>query len=310
MGQTDQKSLVPCQDPRSVKAAGGRPCFQSASAALQPVDLFGIDGAGSPAALHQPQALRQKREQHECGQYLRPAEAFACEESAHEETASVLPCRRTVRETSADERAKNDEPKKTSRPADADVATSQTRYGSSPRLTSSTLRAATALLPPSPFDDLGPEDISSDRMAFAPSGVLFSTFSLSGCSGSACALLFTTPGPTRACYGCRPAVELGLAIVALLPALLMSRIEHRPFGVLWSAAAPGFWQTVLVRRLWGFGSITILLLALHGANAFDFGGFALHGARALKFAVFWGRVLPDRRFLRRILHSRIYPVHV
>ena len=31
-----------------------------------------------------------------------------------------------------------------------------------------------------------------------------------------------------------------------------------------------------------------MLLALHGANAFDFGGLALHGVRVLKFAVFWG----------------------
>jgi uncharacterized protein len=83
-------------------------------------------------------------------------------------------------------------------------------------------------------------------------------------------------------------VELGLAIVALLPALLMSRIEHRPFAhyglPLRNAFGKLFWAGIL----WGFGSITILLLALHGANAFDFGGFALHGVRALKFAVFWG----------------------
>ena len=51
---------------------------------------------------------------------------------------------------------------------------------------------------------------------------------------------------------------------------------HRAFGKL-------FWYGAL----WGIGAITLLLLALHGAHAFDFGAFALHGARALKFAVFW-----------------------
>jgi len=67
--------------------------------ALETVDLFGIRVAGSPAALDQPQTLRQKSEQHECREDLWPAEAFAREESAHEETASVLPWQRTVRET-------------------------------------------------------------------------------------------------------------------------------------------------------------------------------------------------------------------
>jgi membrane protease YdiL (CAAX protease family) len=84
------------------------------------------------------------------------------------------------------------------------------------------------------------------------------------------------------------AVELGLAIVALLPALLMSRIEHRPFAHYGLPLRNPFGKLFWAGVLWGFGSITILLLALHGANAFDFGGLALHGMRALKFAVFWG----------------------
>ena len=62
---------------------GQCPVLPQRGSALQPVDLFGIYGAGLPATLHQPQALRQKREQHEGGQYLWPAKAFAREESAH-----------------------------------------------------------------------------------------------------------------------------------------------------------------------------------------------------------------------------------
>jgi CAAX protease family protein len=83
-------------------------------------------------------------------------------------------------------------------------------------------------------------------------------------------------------------VESGLVIVVLIPAVFMSRIEHRRFGdyglPLRQALGKLFWFGVL----WGFGSITVLLLALHGVHAFDFGGFVLHGARAAKFAVFWG----------------------
>ena len=35
-------------------------------------------------------------------------------------------------------------------------------------------------------------------------------------------------------------------------------------------------------------AITVLLFALHGAGALDFGRLALHGPRILKFAAFWG----------------------
>jgi uncharacterized protein len=84
------------------------------------------------------------------------------------------------------------------------------------------------------------------------------------------------------------AVELGLAIIAVIPALAMSRIEHRRFDCYGLRLGDAFGKLFWYGTLWGFGSITILLLALHGANAFDFGGLALHGVRVLKFAVFWG----------------------
>jgi membrane protease YdiL (CAAX protease family) len=84
------------------------------------------------------------------------------------------------------------------------------------------------------------------------------------------------------------AVELGLAIIAVVPALAMSRIEHRRFDCYGLPLGEAFGKLFWYGTLWGFGSITILLLALHGANAFDFGGLALHGVRVLKFAVFWG----------------------
>ncbi len=82
--------------------------------------------------------------------------------------------------------------------------------------------------------------------------------------------------------------ELGLAIVAVVPALVMSRIEQRPFGCYGLPLRHAFGKLFWFGALLGFGSITILLLALHGANVFDFGGLALHGARVVKFAVFWG----------------------
>lgn len=84
------------------------------------------------------------------------------------------------------------------------------------------------------------------------------------------------------------AAELGLLIVALAPALLMARIEDRPFGSYGLPPGIAFGKLFWTGALWGMVSLTILLLALRGAHAFYFGQIALHGVRILKFAVFWG----------------------
>jgi membrane protease YdiL (CAAX protease family) len=83
------------------------------------------------------------------------------------------------------------------------------------------------------------------------------------------------------------AAELGLAIIALAPALLMSRIEGRAFACYGLPPGKPFGKLFWVGALWGMVSLTLLLLALRGAHAFYFGAFALHGVRALKFALFW-----------------------
>jgi len=83
------------------------------------------------------------------------------------------------------------------------------------------------------------------------------------------------------------AAELGLAIVAVAPALLMGRIENRSFGCYGLPLRNVFGKLFWAGTLWGFVSITMLLLALRAANVFDFGTVALHGLRIVKFAVFW-----------------------
>jgi len=42
-----------------------------------------------------------------------------------------------------------------------------------------------------------------------------------------------------------------------------------------------------VGTVWGFGSISLLMVALYGAHAFSFGHLVLHGARLARFAAFW-----------------------
>ena len=77
-------------------------------------------------------------------------------------------------------------------------------------------------------------------------------------------------------------------VAALVPALVLSRVEKRPFAAyglpLKDAFGKSFWAGVL----WGFVAITCLLVVLRATGVFYFGGFALHGLRVLKFAGFWG----------------------
>jgi len=84
------------------------------------------------------------------------------------------------------------------------------------------------------------------------------------------------------------AAELGLAAVAVAPAFVMGRLEQRPLSSYGLPLRLAYGKLFGVGAVWGIISLTVLLLALHGASAFDFGTLALHGLRIVKFAVFWG----------------------
>jgi hypothetical protein len=82
--------------------------------------------------------------------------------------------------------------------------------------------------------------------------------------------------------------ELGVLLAAMLPALVLARVERRPwpsYGLpVRQALGKLFWSGAL----WGFAAITLLLAAMYGLRVFDFGHLALHGVRIVKFATFWG----------------------
>jgi len=84
--------------------------------------------------------------------------------------------------------------------------------------------------------------------------------------------------------------ELGALVAAVIPALVMARIERRPWGdyglPLRQAFSKLFWAGVV----WGFLGITLLLEILHGLHAFDFGHIVLHGITIVRYAIFWGVV--------------------
>lgn len=81
--------------------------------------------------------------------------------------------------------------------------------------------------------------------------------------------------------------EFGVFLAALIPALILARIEKRPFGVYGLPVQRAFGKLFWVGTVWGFAGISALLVAMYGLRLFDFGDLALHSVRILRFAVFW-----------------------
>ena len=82
--------------------------------------------------------------------------------------------------------------------------------------------------------------------------------------------------------------EIQLLIAAVVPALIMARIEKRPFGAYGLPPRVAFGKLFWLGMVWGLVALTILILVLRSTSVFYFGGLALHGLRVLKFAAFWG----------------------
>ncbi len=81
--------------------------------------------------------------------------------------------------------------------------------------------------------------------------------------------------------------EFGLLLAAVIPAIILRRIEGRPWGVYGLPARPAFEKLFWSGMVWGFASITLLLATMYGLRVFDLGHLALHGVRIVKFAAFW-----------------------
>jgi membrane protease YdiL (CAAX protease family) len=81
--------------------------------------------------------------------------------------------------------------------------------------------------------------------------------------------------------------EAGVLLAATLPAVLLARVERRPWGVYGLPGRGAFGKLFWVGALWGLASITLLLAMMFGLRVFEFGHLAVHGVRLLRFAVFW-----------------------
>ena len=86
------------------------------------------------------------------------------------------------------------------------------------------------------------------------------------------------------------AQELIFVTCAVLPAVVMSWIEKRPFGSYGLPARGAFGKKFAWGVVWGFVALSLLLVTLRGSNAFYFGSVGVHGIQAVKFGMFWGLV--------------------
>ncbi|MFY9908512.1 MAG: type II CAAX endopeptidase family protein [Candidatus Sulfotelmatobacter sp.] len=82
--------------------------------------------------------------------------------------------------------------------------------------------------------------------------------------------------------------EFGVLLAAVLPALILARVERRAWRAYGLPLRNAFGKLFWIGALWGFASITVLLVGMYDLRLVNFGHLAIHGARILKFALFWG----------------------
>lgn len=81
--------------------------------------------------------------------------------------------------------------------------------------------------------------------------------------------------------------EFGNLLAATIPALILARIEHRPWKTYGMPISQSMGRRFLIGALWGIAAISLLMLTLYGAHCFAFGHVVLHGRRIVRFAAYW-----------------------
>ncbi len=81
--------------------------------------------------------------------------------------------------------------------------------------------------------------------------------------------------------------KFGDFLAAVIPALVLIRVEGRPWSAYGLPGRQAFGRRFWMGALWGFVAISVVIVALYGAHAFYFGHIMLYGKRLLRFAAFW-----------------------
>jgi uncharacterized protein len=81
--------------------------------------------------------------------------------------------------------------------------------------------------------------------------------------------------------------EFGSLLAALIPALILSRLERRAWKHYGLPLEGMFGRRFWTGGVWGFAAISVLMLTLFGVHVLSFGHLVLHGARLVRFAGYW-----------------------
>ncbi len=81
--------------------------------------------------------------------------------------------------------------------------------------------------------------------------------------------------------------EAGSLVAAAIPAIVLMRVEQRPWSCYGLPGSLAFGRLFWVGVVWGIAAISLLMFVLHGLHVFSFGHIVLHGMRMARFATYW-----------------------
>jgi len=81
--------------------------------------------------------------------------------------------------------------------------------------------------------------------------------------------------------------EFAVLTAAIIPALVLMRVEHRPWSAYGLPAQRAFGKAFWVGAVWGFAGVSVLVFAMYEFHGFNFGHVILRADRVLKFGLFW-----------------------
>lgn len=79
----------------------------------------------------------------------------------------------------------------------------------------------------------------------------------------------------------------GVALAVILPAFVMALIEKRPFGAFGLQRQNAFRRNFWIGTLWGIASLSVLMISLRLAGAFEFGSLSIHRIAIVKYAIYY-----------------------
>jgi hypothetical protein len=81
--------------------------------------------------------------------------------------------------------------------------------------------------------------------------------------------------------------EFGNLLAAIIPAIVLARIERRSWGCYGLPLKQAFGRHFWVGSLWGFLAISLVMLTIYAGHGFSVGYIILHGGRLARFTAYW-----------------------